>query len=202
MIVIAESMALKNASKSIEWFDANKVAVECNDIVKLKCKNLMEHNNEINIGFRKFRPGIDERLLANMENDFFKYGNIVTEEAIRERFEKTSSLTDLAIFICVNNVPIGFGQIVDTKNGFMLGSVGIVSEYRGCGFGKILVSYLVRAAIEYGLRNLHLYVRLNNKKARKLYSSLGFKHNGYSITFEFPEKLIDIITKFKNLIFE
>lgn len=202
MIVIAELMTLKDTGRSIGKFKIHKVTVESSDKLKEKCKSLVAKDDKINISFRKFRPGKDEKLLANMENDFFKYGKIVTEEDINKRFMNATTLRDLAIFICINNIPVGFGQVIDTEKGYMLGSVGIVSKYRGCGLGKVLVSYIIKASISYGVRNLHLYVRINNRKARKMYSSLGFKRNGYSIMLEIPEKFKDIIVKFKNLIFK
>lgn len=198
MIVLAEYMVLKNAGKSTREFESYKKSIEDSCKIKEKCKKIVSGNNKINIGFRRFRLGMDERLLANMENNFFKYGKVMTEELIKERFDKSTTLNDLAIFICINNIPVGFGQVIYTDDGYMLGSVGIIDKYRGCGLGKLLVSYIVRASIEYGVRNLHLYVRLTNRKARKMYSSLGFKHKKYSIMLDL-QKIKTIFIKYKKL---
>lgn len=180
MIILTKAMELRNPRQSLCQYKLIKNELEKSKELREKFKKKLNMDS-ICIDFRKFKHKSDEKLLAIMQNDFFKYGKLLTEKDIARRFNEDDILNDLSIFLCVNGIPIGFGQIVDTKHGFMLGSIGILKEYRGLGLGKLLISYLIKASIDAGLDNLYLYVRINNKVAKKLYRSLGFIHKHYSI---------------------
>lgn len=199
MIILAKAMELRNPRQSLYQYKLIKNELENSKELRAKLEYKLNMES-ICIDFRKFKHKSDEKLLANMQNDFFKYGKLLTETDIIRRFNEGDILNDLSIFLCVNGIPIGFGQIVDTDHGFMLGSVGILTEFRGLGLGKLLISYMIKAAIDAGLDNLYLYVRVNNKVAKKLYRSLGFIHKHYSIQVIESKSLKQKISILKNKI--
>lgn len=180
MIVLSKAMELRNPKQSLYQYKQIKNKLENSCELREKLEKTLNIDS-ICIDFRKFKHNCDEKLLANMQNDFFKYGKLLTPNDITQRFSEGDIISDLSIFLCANGIPIGFGQVVDTDHGFMLGSIGILSEFRGLGLGKLLIAYMIKASIDAGLDNLYLYVRVNNKVAKKLYSSLGFIHKHYSI---------------------
>ena len=181
MFFLAESMVLKNTQKIYGKFEKCKEYAENNK--KLIDKFSSEDKN-IEITFRNFALNKDEKLLANMQNDFFNYGELVTKEAVKERFASDYTMKDLAFFLCVNNEPVGYGQIIKEDNINLIGGVGILSEYRGCGLGKLMMMYLIDKGIEFGMNSINLYVVFNNHIARTMYRNLGFKHRSFTILYD------------------
>ena len=57
-------------------------------------------------------------------------------------------------------------------------NVAILSKYRGKGYGKQLVSALLKSGEELGAQAFTLEVRVSNKPAIALYESLGFVSEG------------------------
>ena len=62
-------------------------------------------------------------------------------------------------------------------------NVAILSDYRGCGYGKKLVSELLKAGEELGAKAFTLEVRVSNEPAIRLYQSLGFVSEGIRPAF-------------------
>lgn len=58
---------------------------------------------------------------------------------------------------------------------YYLDSVGVETEYRGCGVGRALVAALCEKAFSEGHERVGLIVDSSNPKAERLYSSLGFE---------------------------
>lgn len=57
-------------------------------------------------------------------------------------------------------------------------SVGVAPDFRRRGVARALMRYLIDHAWSCGLLRLELYVREDNPRARALYESLGFHHEG------------------------
>lgn len=69
----------------------------------------------------------------------------------------------------------GFWLVLDEAH---VTSVTISREYRGRGYGRALTRFLLDKAVEEGARRATLEVRRSNKRAYKLYSTLGFREAG------------------------
>jgi [ribosomal protein S18]-alanine N-acetyltransferase len=61
---------------------------------------------------------------------------------------------------------------------FELENVAVAARARRRGIGRSLVAELVKAAVQQGLRAIHLEVRGQNRAARALYEGLGFIQSG------------------------
>lgn len=70
--------------------------------------------------------------------------------------------------VAVASVTIEDGKL------FLL-NVVVAKEFRGKGYGKILVKNVLEAGISIGAEKLYLQVSSDNEKAIKLYESFGFK---------------------------
>ena len=82
----------------------------------------------------------------------------------------------------VNKRIVGWADIVAyekelIKHAGLLG-MGVVSEYRGRGIGKELLSQTIKHAIEVGLTRIELEVFARNTVAIALYHQLGFELEG------------------------
>ena len=106
---------------------------------------------------------------------FSKVLATVTSSYIEKLFEMDIVREDLAYFICINGMPVGFGQVVYTGGSYMIGNLGILDNYREFGLGKVLVTHLIKESIRKGVRKLYLQVSIKNRKSINLYKSLGFK---------------------------
>lgn len=63
--------------------------------------------------------------------------------------------------------------------------VYVAKEYRGQGFGKILINKVIRAAREHGCYKLVATSRRGKPKVHKLYRELGFDQYGYEFRLDF-----------------
>jgi ribosomal-protein-alanine N-acetyltransferase len=70
---------------------------------------------------------------------------------------------------------VGFWRALDEAH---ITSVTVRQEYRGRGFGKILVEYIIAVARELGLLSATLEVRASNHVAQHLYTKMGFHQIG------------------------
>ncbi|NUM56741.1 MAG: ribosomal protein S18-alanine N-acetyltransferase [Candidatus Hydrogenedentes bacterium] len=73
---------------------------------------------------------------------------------------------------------IGYGGYWPLLDEAHITSVTIKDEYRGLGYGRSLLSHILRRAIEDDLSTATLEVRESNVRARSLYESFGFAITG------------------------
>ena len=71
----------------------------------------------------------------------------------------------------VNNQIVGYVNIEEDE----INVVAIKNEEQGKGYGKLLTEYATNIVIDRGYKEVTLWCVVNNKKARNLYDSLGFK---------------------------
>lgn len=141
------------------------------DIINTICGN----NNFVT--FKTFKLGEDELNRCTVQNDIFLEWNRVplTIEDIYNDLNQDYYINDLAIFIEVNNKIIGYGQIVFNREIYTVVNFGIIKEYRGKGYGKLLLNKLIMISREKGIETLYIRVDESNIKARNLYEYAGFK---------------------------
>ena len=82
------------------------------------------------------------------------------------------------VLTCVLNYKnriIGYGHL-DTENNKTWLGISIIDNFKGMGFGKILMNYLVINAKEKNLKQIYLTVDINNISAISLYKKFNFIH--------------------------
>lgn len=111
----------------------------------------------------------DAGEIAIMTKDFF-------DIEIKEDMIITESIENGSLFIAeLNNIGIGSVRIelIDGVGGIY--GLGVLSQYRGKGYGKELLMWSVERLIKMGTEKVILQVDTDNDNALNLYKSCGFE---------------------------
>jgi ribosomal-protein-alanine N-acetyltransferase len=73
---------------------------------------------------------------------------------------------------------IGYGGMWVIMDEAHVTNIAVRAQYRGRGYGEMLLRRLMQTAREQGARSMTLEVRVSNEVAQNLYRKLGFKQNG------------------------
>ena len=100
-----------------------------------------------------------------------------------ENFVKDNIKNNNAQYVCeVNGLIIGWAYIIPYPRQTMghVGSLGmgVIKPYRGKGYGKKLLKYVIDHAWSQGLKRLELEVFSDNKIAINLYKKMGYEVEG------------------------
>lgn len=140
--------------------------------------NLLYNANmkEIKISIEKVALKKDEELRCKLQNSIFSSSTRIPLEIedIESDIEQDYYIEDLSLFIKVNNISIGYGQIIYNKDMYTVVNFGLLKDFRGYGFGKILLNYLIKKAKDSKIDKLFIRVEESNYKALKLYNWIGF----------------------------
>lgn len=155
-----------------------KNSLEHNSNVINSLNNLYNGNiRNINITTEKVLLDRDEELRCKIQNSVFSATTRIPLEVedIQNDIEQDYYMEDLSLFIKLNNIAIGYGQIIFNRDMYTVVNLGILKEFRGYGFGKILLNELINAAKKMQINELFIRVEENNYSALKLYNWIGFK---------------------------
>ena len=141
-----------------------------------QCTEYVSINSSENITFSIVKREKDEKARCLLQNEIFNnedripinVEDIFYDEAQEYYFDKG------AIFIKLDRIPIGYGQIIVENDVAIIVNFGIIEKYRKEGYGKVLLSYLINIARANDFSLVSLKVDSNNADAFKLYRSLGF----------------------------
>ncbi|WP_297714498.1 GNAT family N-acetyltransferase [Clostridium sp.] len=149
-----------------------------NNINLLKTINLLYNYNikEVKISIEKVILNRDEELRCKLQNSIFSASTRVPLEVedIESDIEQEYYIKDLSLFIKVDNIAIGYGQIIYNRDMYTVVNFGILNEFRHYGFGKILLNHLIQAAKNMNIYDLYIRVEETNYNALKLYNWIGF----------------------------
>lgn len=131
--------------------------------------------NDINI--KQFIKNKDENLRCFIQNSIFENINRIPLtikdldfERRQEYFQDNSSF-----FLNLKNETIGYGQIINDDNIQCIVNFGIIPKYRGKGYSKYLLKYLLKNIYERNFTVVKIKVESKNSVAVNLYKSFGFK---------------------------
>ncbi|MGG7213793.1 GNAT family N-acetyltransferase [Clostridium nigeriense] len=143
-------------------------------------------NENIIFSLKKLNVGKDEKLRCDIQNDIFSQLNRkpLTVDDIYADMTQDYFLKDLSFFGMINNEYIGYGQIIFNRNMYTIVNFGIVTNYRGLGLSKILLSEIINKARGYGIKELYIRVDPDNTKAINLYKRIGFKEVNKILVWE------------------
>lgn len=71
--------------------------------------------------------------------------------------DETDSISQSVIVYNDDGVPVGTGRIFWQDGAFWLSDIGVLQEYRGNGFGDLLVRLLMFKALSHSAREIRLY---------------------------------------------
>ena len=109
-----------------------------------------------------------------MKNYDVNYKTLFFQHLLENDIQQDYYIEDLSIFIKINNVAIGYGQIIYNRAMYTVVNFGIIKEFRNFGFGKILLNSLIDKAKDMNIDELFIRVEETNYSALKLYNWIGF----------------------------
>ncbi len=94
-------------------------------------------------------------------------------------FEVTENEFAFYIVAIKDEKVVGYAGLWIVLDEAHITNVAVHPEYRGAGFGRLLMMELISRAAILGATKLSLEVRVSNSVARDLYKSLGFVEKGF-----------------------
>lgn len=173
---ILMSINLKNYNKEQHTNNLICSLKDNNDLLK-KINMLYNSNiNEVKISIEKVVLKKDEELRCKLQNSIFSASTRAPLEIedIKNDIEQDYYIEDLSLFLKVNDVAIGYGQIIYNRDMYTVVNFGIIKEFRNYGFGKILLNNLIQKAKNMNINELFIRVEETNYGALKLYNWIGF----------------------------
>lgn len=173
---ILMSINLKNYNKEQQTNNLICSLKDNNDLLK-KINMLYNSNiNEVKISIEKVVLKKDEELRCKLQNSIFSASTRVPLEIedIKNDIEQDYYIEDLSLFLKVNDVAIGYGQIIYNRDMYTVVNFGIIKEFRNYGFGKVLLNNLIQKAKNMNINELFIRVEETNYGALKLYNWIGF----------------------------
>jgi ribosomal protein S18 acetylase RimI-like enzyme len=130
-----------------------------------------------NLEFQVLQKGKDEEKRCEIQNEIFKNDNriplilddIYFDEIQNYYFDKG------AVFLKKDEQYIGYGQIILEDDVPTIVNFGILREYRGNGYSKVFLCYLLKLIKLNEFNVVKIKVKNTNEIALNLYKSLGFK---------------------------
>ena len=173
---ILMSINLKNYNKEQQTNNLICSLKDNNDLLK-KINMLYNSNiNEVKISIEKIVLKKDEELRCKLQNSIFSASTRAPLEIedIKNDIEQDYYIEDLSLFLKVNDVAIGYGQIIYNRDMYTVVNFGIIKEFRNYGFGKVLLNNLIQKAKNMNINELFIRVEETNYGALKLYNWIGF----------------------------
>lgn len=147
-------------------------------VFKISIDNEIPFKLKNELKFHIFQRGIDEQLRCDLQNRIFEdEGRIPLSLEDIYYDEVQSYYYDRgAVFLKKNDEFIGYGQIIlECSYIPVVVNFGIVKEYRGKGYSKYLLRYLLKISQLNNFKYMKIKVKSSNYIAINLYKSMGFK---------------------------
>ncbi|WP_346880261.1 GNAT family N-acetyltransferase [Clostridium sp. UBA3061] len=172
-IIISENNNLNTTLLIKLGFSVERAIIE----MERDINSYEEQNNDENISFEIFKEGKDEKYRCLIQNKVFDSANrqsINKEDIIYEKYQNYY-IPEGCIFIKHKGVHVGYGQLIKKDSKIYIANFGILPEYRGKGYGKKLLKYIVNIAHDLGNSKIYLKCDKKNIEAVNLYIGERFK---------------------------
>lgn len=139
-----------------------------------------------NITVKQLKIGRDELIRCRIQNDVFEVpgripltvDDIFYDETQKYYFEQG------AFFIMEGDKYVGYGQIIIEDSEPVIVNLGILKEFRGKGYGKLLLMQLLHVISQNNFSRALIRVSEENKIALKLYEGVGFTIESQKYLYE------------------
>jgi len=111
-----------------------------------------------------------EKVFIIRKEVFVRGQNVPEEMEIDGEDDKA-----IHIIVLLKNKPIGCARIRITDNKAKLERISVLAEYRGKGYGKDLVKFLVKFCLDKKVREIYMHAQYYLKN---FYSDFGFIERG------------------------
>ena len=142
-----------------------------------KLNNIDKCLDNVNINIKLYKDNEDEGLRCVVQNLIFqsKDREMLTVDDIFNDTKQDYYIKDMSVFIFVENMAVGFAQIIHSRELNTLVNFGLIPEFRGCGLSKLLLNGIINTATSKQIDDINLRVDIYNKNAINLYLWAGFK---------------------------
>ena len=166
------TILLKMNTKDFDYNSNNYITTENKEKLNKKLSN-----NKIDFSSRKFIRGKDERLRCELQNNIFnKWDRMPLNIGdIYADMSQDYYLNEFSFFGTINNIPIGYGQIIFNRNMYTIVNFGVISTFRSLGLGRLFLNEIINSAKANKISELYIRVDSDNISAINLYKSIGFK---------------------------
>jgi ribosomal protein S18 acetylase RimI-like enzyme len=125
--------------------------------------------------------------------DLASLGRISLRERLDDIFDRHYSNSQKRIWIARNAEAVSVGLVwlqptihpVTEVPDYLVLNLAVVSEHRGCGIAKQLMSHARSYAESRGVKRLRLFVAADNAPAQSLYRTLGFEERTHELVWVF-----------------
>ncbi len=105
-----------------------------------------------------------------------RYRVFVQEQSVPQELE-WDSFDKIAhhLILYLNNIPIGTARLFTKENRSYIGRVAVLKEYRGKGYGRIIMKAIMEHAKNIGIKRIYLH---SQTYIKDFYKKLGYKEIG------------------------
>jgi len=139
---------------------------------------MYQFNND-DIEFVNFTIDKDEQLRCDIQNEIFNAPNRIPLRVTDIHWDENQSYyrNEWSIFLKKWDQFIGYGQIILQDDIPQIVNLGIKKEFRGYGYGKQLLYYLLSLLLNTDYDSVKIRVEYKNNIAIDLYRKVGFTLN-------------------------
>lgn len=118
----------------------------------------------------------EEEVRCRIQNEVFRKDDRIPISVDDIYYDEAQDyyVNDGSLFIKLNDKAIGYGQLIFKDGIPFIVNFGLLSEYRGNGYGKYFLQYILNYAKSIGCEKVYIKVDINNYVAINLYKSVGF----------------------------
>jgi len=109
-----------------------------------------------------------------------RYRVFVQEQGVPQELE-WDSFDRIAyhLILHLNNTPVGTARLFTKENRSYIGRVAVLKEYRGRGYGRIIMKAIMEHAKNIGIKRIYLH---SQTYIKDFYKKLGYKEIGDEFT--------------------
>ncbi|KYH35748.1 ribosomal-protein-alanine N-acetyltransferase [Clostridium tepidiprofundi DSM 19306] len=132
--------------------------------------------NDDDIKFVNFTIDKDEQLRCDIQNEIFNAPYRIPLQVTDIYWDEKQSYyrNEWSIFLKKGEQFIGYGQIILQDDIPQIVNLGIKKEFRGYGYGKQLLYYLLSLLVDTDYDSVKIRVEYKNNIAIDLYTKIGF----------------------------
>lgn len=118
----------------------------------------------------------EEEVRCRIQNEVFHKDGRIPISVDDIYYDETQNyyVDNGSLFIKLNNKAIGYGQLIFKDGVPFVVNFGLLPQYRGNGYGKYFLKYILNYAKSIGCEKAYIKVDINNFVAINLYKSVGF----------------------------
>lgn len=162
---------------------------QINGTLKMRCSLDFDYNFKMkdDITIENLVLNRDEKKRCAIQNDIFKKDGRTPLALDDIYFDQCQSyyFEEGCFFIKFKDLVIGYGQIIINEGIPLIVNFGIRDDFRGKGYGKLLLLFLLSKAKEINFKEIFIRVDSLNTIALNLYRSVGFTIEKEICTWKF-----------------